>query len=222
MISVFVYAKANVEFKARYGKYLWRAAFVAALFHFLLFMVVPPITFEPYELEEQRFELVEVPPEIEIPPAPREVEMPRVNVEPAAEDEPAADAPDLPETTFDDFSDMPPPPPAAGSDAAEDFLAFDEPPELVEFVTPEYPELARQAGFEGTVRVRVLVDEEGRVVEADLLSHDAWPTIEKAALSAAMKCRFKPATQRSIPVKARVMIPFEFRLDTRPGGSGTP
>lgn len=219
---MFVYAKANVEFKARYGKYLKHAAWMAALFHFFLFVVVPPITFEPYELGEQEFELVEVPPEIEIPPAPKEVEMPRVNVEPAADGEPAADAPDLPETTFDDFSDLPPPPPLGGPAAAEEFLAFDEPPELVEFVTPEYPELARQAGFEGTVKVRVLVDEEGRVIEADLLSGDAWPTIEKAALAAAMKCLFKPATQRSIPVKARVMIPFEFRLDTLPAGQGSP
>jgi len=59
---------------------------------------------------------------------------------------------------------------AGGPAAAEAFLAFDEPPELIDFVTPEYPELARQAGFEGTVRVRVLVDEAGNVVEADLLS----------------------------------------------------
>jgi protein TonB len=220
---MFVYAKANVEFKARYGKYLRHAAWMAALFHFFLFVIVPPITFEPYQLEEQTFELVEVPPEIEIPPAPKEIELPTVNVEPAAVGEPAADAPALPETTFDDFADMPPPPPQnEGSAAAEDFLAFDEPPVLVEFVTPEYPELARQAGFEGTVRVRVLVDEEGRVVEADLLSGDVWPTIEKAALAAALKCRFRPATQRSIPVKARVMIPFEFRLDTRPAGGRAP
>jgi len=212
---MFVYARANVEFKAKYGKYLRHAAWVAAVFHLFLFLVVPPITFEPYQLNDEKFELVEVPPEIELPPAPKEVEMPRMNVEPAAEDKPAADAADLPETTLDDFSDMPPPPPPGSGQAGEDaFLAFDEPPELVEFVTPEYPELARQAGFEGTVRVRVLVDEEGIVVEAELLSSDVWPTIEKAALEAAKKCRFKPATQRSVPVKARVMIPFEFRLNS--------
>jgi protein TonB len=219
---MFVYAKANVEFKARYGKYLRHAAWLAALFHFFLFLAVPPITFEPYALEERRFEVVEVPPEIEIPPAPKEIEMPRVNVEPAAEDEPAAEVPAIPETTFDDFADLPPPPPSGGPAGSEDFLAFDEPPVLVEFVTPEYPELARQAGFEGTVKVRVLVDETGNVAEADLLSGDVWPTIEKAALAAAMKCRFRPATQRSIPVRARVMIPFEFRLDTPPAGKDDP
>jgi len=218
---VFVYARANVEFKAKYGKYLRHAAWIAAVFHLFLFLVVPPITFQPYQLDEEKFELVEVPPEIELPPAPKEVEMPRVNVEPVAEDEPAADAVVIPETTLDDFPDMPPPPPPGGGPAGDDaFLAFDEPPQLVEFVTPEYPELARQAGFEGTVRVRVLVDEEGIVVEAELLSSDVWPTIEKAALEAAKKCRFKPATQRSIPVKARVMIPFEFRLDSPAAPAG--
>jgi len=38
---MFVYAKANVEFKARYGKYLKHAAWMAALFHFFLFVIVP-------------------------------------------------------------------------------------------------------------------------------------------------------------------------------------
>jgi hypothetical protein len=27
-----------------------------------------------------------------------------------------------------------------------------------------------------------------------------------------LKCRFRPARQRTVPVKAHVMIPFQFRL----------
>ncbi len=36
--------------------------------------------------------------------------------------------------------------------------------------------------------------------------------MEKAALEAAKKCRFRPAKQRTVPVKAHVMIPFHFQL----------
>ncbi|UCG51992.1 MAG: energy transducer TonB [Candidatus Latescibacterota bacterium] len=204
-------AAANVEFKAKYGKYVRRSLLGAILIHAALFILSPPFEFKPYQLKEERFEVVELPENIEIPPPPKEIAMPQVPVE-AASDEDADEVDELPETTFEDFSDMPPPPPPGGSDSGV-FLAFDEPPVLIDFVKPKYPDLAREAGFEGTVRVRVLVGEDGKVLAADVLSSDVSPAMEQAALVAAKKCRFKPAKQRTTPVKAHVMIPFNFRLN---------
>ncbi|MEJ2721350.1 MAG: hypothetical protein P8181_09450, partial [bacterium] len=148
-------ATANVQFKRKYGKYLRYSLIGAIIVHVSLFVLSPPFEFKPYKLKEEKFEVVELPENIEIPPPPKEIAMPQVPVE-AASDEEADDVEDLPETTFEDFSDMPPPPPPGGSDSGV-FLAFDEPPVLIDFVTPKYPDLAREAGFEGTVRVRVLV-----------------------------------------------------------------
>ena len=71
----------------------------------------------------------------------------------------------------------------------------------------------REAGIEGTVAVRVLVNEQGKVIAADILSSDVTPAMEKAALEAAKQCRFRPAKQRTVPVKAHVMIPFSFQLN---------
>ena len=116
--------------------------------------------------------------------------------------------------TFDSFEDMPPPPPPS-SGGGDVFLAFDEPPALLDFVSPVYPPLARDAGIEGTVAIRVLVDEQGKVISADVLQSDVTPAMERAALAAAKKCRFRPAKQRTIPVKAHVMIPFQFQLTSR-------
>lgn len=206
-----VTATANVEFKARYGKYVRRALIGAVVLHGLTFVLSPPFTFKPYQLREEKFEVIELPENIEIPPPPKEIAMPQVPVE-AASDDDADEVEDLPETTFEDFSDMPPPPPPGGGDTGV-FLAFDEPPVLVDFVTPRYPDLAREAGFEGTVRVRVLVGEDGKVLGASVLSSDVSPAMEQAAIEAAKKCRFKPAKQRTTPVKAHVMIPFHFRLN---------
>jgi len=73
-------------------------------------------------------------------------------------------------------------------------------------------QLAREAGIEGTVAVSVLVSEEGKVLSASVLSSDVTPAMEKAALEAAKKCRFRPAKQRTVAVKAHVMIPFQFQL----------
>lgn len=209
-MAIAVSANANTAFKAKYTKYLRRAVMAAIFFHVALFVLSPPFTFKPYRLKEEQFEVIEIPDNIEIPPPPKEIAMPQVPVE-AADDE-EADAEELPETTFDDFDEMPPPPPPGGESGGV-FLAFDEPPLLVHFEVPKYPDLAREAGIEGTVRVKVLVAEDGKVLAASLISSDVTPAMEKAALVAAKKCRFKPAKQRTQPVKAHVMIPFHFRLN---------
>ena len=93
------------------------------------------------------------------------------------------------------------------------FLAFDEPPTLVYFEAPKYPDLAREAGIEGTVRIKVLVGSDGKVMNVQMIDSDVTSEMEKAALRAAKKCRFNPAKQRTRPVKAHVMIPFHFRLN---------
>ncbi|MDH3214918.1 MAG: energy transducer TonB [Candidatus Krumholzibacteria bacterium] len=209
-MSIVIQTSANKAFKAKYPRYVRNALLGAVVFHVLVFVLSPPFTFKPYRLKEEQFEVIDVPDNIEIPPPPKEIAMPQVPVE-AADDE-DADTEDLPETTFDDFDEMPPPPPPGGGDQGV-FLAFDEPPTLKHFEVPVYPELAREAGIEGTVRVKVLVMEDGKVSSVSVVSSDVTPAMEKAALAAAKKCRFNPAKQRTTPVKAHVMIPFHFRLN---------
>ena len=208
-MAIAINPTANKTFKGKYPKYVRNALYGAVGFHVLLFVLSPPFTFKPYRLNEEQFEVVEIPDNIEIPPPPKEVAMPQVPVE-AADDE-ADESEDLPETTFDDFDDMPPPPPPGGGGGGV-FLAFDEPPTLIHFEVPSYPDLAREAGIEGTVRVKVLVAEDGKVVTVELISSDVTDAMAKAALAAARKCRFSPAKQRTTPVKAHVLIPFIFRL----------
>jgi len=147
--------------------------------------------------------------QINIPPPPKEIALPQVPVEAAEGDEDTED--DMAPTTFDSFEDMPPPPPPS-SGGGDVFLAFDEAPQLIYFESPEYPPLARDAGIEGTVAVKVLVNEQGKVVSAEVLQSDVTPAMERAAVAAAKKCKFRPAKQRTIAVRAHVMIPFQFQL----------
>ena len=200
---------ANTVFKAQYNRIIRRSIVGAIIIHIGVFVFSPEFTFKPYKLREEQFEVVEVPENIEIPPPPQEIQQPQVDIQAAEDDE--ADEEEIAPTTFDSFEDMPPPPPPSGG-GSEVFLAFDEPPVLVDFVSPEYPALAREAGIEGTVAVRVLVNEEGKVISADVLQSDVTDAMAKAAVEAAKKCRFRPAKQRTIPVKAHVMIPFHFQL----------
>ncbi len=48
-----------------------------------------------------------------------------------------------------------------------DFVAFDELPVLLSAEQPAYPDLAREAGITGTVRVNVLVGKDGQRQEGD-------------------------------------------------------
>jgi protein TonB len=201
---------ANAEFKSQYGKYIRWALLVAVIFHFTAFVFTPQFTITPYKLKEEQFEVIDIPEQIDLPPPPPDVPPPPVAVQAAEDDADATD--EIAETTFENFEDMPPPPSPSGGGGSEVFLAFDEPPTMIEFASPEYPPLAREAGIEGTVAIRVLVSEEGKVLDASVLQSDVTPAMNQAAVQAALKCRFRPAKQRTVPVKAHVMIPFQFKL----------
>jgi protein TonB len=92
-----------------------------------------------------------------------------------------------------------------------DFVAFDELPVLLSAEQPEYPDLAREAGITGTVRVNVLVGKDGRVKKA--IAMDGPELFRDSAIEAAKRARFKPALQGRNPVEVWVLIPFNFELN---------
>jgi TonB family protein len=102
---------------------------------------------------------------------------------------------------------MPPP-----AETATEFHAFDEAPVLLRAQSPRYPDLARQAGIEGTVLLNVLVDEDGKVGDVSIIQSDVTSAMEKAAIEAAKGFFFKPAKQRTVPVRAHIAVPIRFKL----------
>lgn len=77
---------------------------------------------------------------------------------------------------------------------------------------PVYPEIARRAGVEGTVWVKIWVDKEGNPRKAQVLKSDA-ELFNQPAIDAAMKWKFTPAIMNNGPVAVWVSIPFKFRLN---------
>lgn len=90
------------------------------------------------------------------------------------------------------------------------FIPVEQEPVLVAIPSPEYPELARDAGIEGTVLVRVLVGEDGFVHRALIL--ESVMGLDDAALQAARAAVFRPALQQERPVAVWIVVPIEFRL----------
>ncbi len=85
---------------------------------------------------------------------------------------------------------------------------------LIDFATqrvnPVYPQQARTIRQTGIVKVEIMVDEQGKVVEVQKAS---GPTLlQSAAKDAAKKWRFKPFLRDGQPIKATGFISFNFTL----------
>src|SRR5262249_55593350 len=92
---------------------------------------------------------------------------------------------------------------AAGQDLA--------PPELLEAAEAVYPEEARAAKLEGSVVLRLTIDVDGHVAEADVMEA-AGHGFDAAAREAAMRFRFAPARRAGEPMLSRIRYVFPFRL----------
>jgi len=199
---------ANTEFKAEYPKYIQISLLFALLIHAVAFAFWPEYVPGVYRLREERLEVFDIPPEIEIPPPPEEIARPEVAVEVEASDDASEDETIAP--TFLDAENLPPAPPPPPPEP-EMFFAFDTYPVVTRSATPVYPELARKAEVEGTVVVMATIDEGGNVISAWIANTTA-EVLDQSALDAAYKFKFTPAKQRDVAVKATISIPFRFSL----------
>ena len=94
-----------------------------------------------------------------------------------------------------------------------EFVPVEKYPQIVKQVLPIYPELAKRAGVEGSVYVKVLVSKEGKPLKAVVIKSDS-DVFNKPAIDAAMQYLFTPAIQHKAPVMVWVVVPFKFKLNT--------
>lgn len=74
---------------------------------------------------------------------------------------------------------------------------------------PVYPSIAKAANVGGAVQVQVLVDENGNVASANVVS--GHPLLQSAALQAARNAKFSPAKIAGQPVKVSGVIIYNFQ-----------
>ena len=92
-----------------------------------------------------------------------------------------------------------------------DFVPVEKQPQVINQVTPKYPELAQRAGIEGRVWVKIWVDKDGKPRKAVIVKSDA-EIFNEPAKEAAMATRFTPAIMNKGPVAVWVVIPYTFKL----------
>ena len=81
---------------------------------------------------------------------------------------------------------------------------------LINRVVPGYPALARQVHLEGAVRLRAIIDREGRVSSLEVLS--GHPLLAQVALDAVSRWRYRPTLLNGQPVEVETYITVIFQL----------
>jgi protein TonB len=91
-----------------------------------------------------------------------------------------------------------------------EYVYVEELPEAVTRVPPVYPDIAREAGVDGTVQVQALVGKDGHVKDVRVMK--SIPMLDAAATSAVKQWVFKPALSNNKPVAVWVAVPVKFSL----------
>ncbi len=91
-----------------------------------------------------------------------------------------------------------------------EYVYFEEMPEAITKVPPQYPDIAREAGVDGVVTVQALVGKDGKVKDTKVTK--SVPMLDAAAVAAVRGWVFKPALSNNKPVAVWVAIPVRFNL----------
>jgi TonB family protein len=99
-------------------------------------------------------------------------------------------------------------PPARGVIAQSGLV----PPELSQGAIPDYPESKKAAAESASVTLSLTIGADGAVEEANVTT-SAGAEFDEAALAAAKKLAFKPATRDGKPIAARIPYRFDFAYE---------
>ncbi|NQV16128.1 energy transducer TonB [bacterium] len=205
----------HVSVKLQHRRFLeYGAMIVLSLFTLVLYFI-PKFNVEDIAQNEYiaPIENIEIPPDTQQFDKPPPPARPSIPIE--SEDEEIDEDLTIEETDLEDFEilDEPPPPPESNVI----FIAYDEPPEPIGGYAAiqkavVYPEIAREAGIEGTVIVQATIGKDGKVKETIILKGIPKTGLDEAAMDAIKKIKWKPAYQRDKPVTVRISVPVVFRL----------
>ncbi len=219
-MSILERKKPNVNLHKYYMINLQIGFIVTLIFLITAFRVnwQPGSDFDIVEKEQEIIEMEEIvqtEQEITPPPPPRPP-----SPEPVPDDEIIEDQFfDLDtEIDLDAPLDMPPPPPPEDDEEEEPevFTIVEDMPELkggmeAIYRNLRYPEIARQAGIEGRVIVQFIIDENGQVVDPQVV-RGIGGGCDEAAIEAVKQVEFTPGRQRGRAVRVRYSLPITFRL----------
>ena len=227
---------ANDRFKRSFESWLWGSMIAATIFHFMLFQFWPTQTAADISFTAEDLEVIDLLPEIEIPPPPEAISRPATPVMALREiDQDITIAP----TTFADnpVEALPPPPTDDGAvdlSANPVFTPYTVHPEIKNrgevraALMREYPPALRDARIGGEVVVWFYVSDAGRVLHSEVDRSSGREDLDQAALRVADVLQFNPAIRNrpgdipnaalpipNEPVAVWIQLPITFDVQGR-------
>ena len=203
---------------------LFLALLGGAFMTFAVFYVIPLM--KKLEGMRERTKVAEVE-EIGFEEAPEEYESPEEEPPPEEEEEPPPELQEM-DSELDLSLDLPDLAVGIGSgplldikpefdirDSGDNFLNsgdLDQPPKATSRTPPRYPQRMRQRGTEGVVVVRAMVDENGVVGDVTVKESSGSPELDRAAMNAIKRWRYKPAIKGGRKVRAPIVQRISFKL----------
>lgn len=210
--------KANCRFKRGWAATVYLAVLLSVGLHLGLFEAFPRMETRDLSAEEaSSTEVVEIPPDVRIPPPPEQVARP---AEPKVATTDVAPEATTPPT---DFEEQPrrqqmPAPPSVGSSTAErpSFIPRDVDPklrnesELLKLLKRHYPPALAEAGIGGRIVLWVFVDTDGEAAEVRIRKSSGYEKLDRAAREVAKQMTFEPAQSRDKPIAVWVAQTITF------------
>lgn len=210
-----LWVTANERFKKRNGDWMAIGVIAAVLVHGALFAFFPELNADDIDFTGDEAEVVDLPPEVEIPPPPEQISRPATpTVAPAALDEDITIA----RTDFESnpVENLPPPPAGARPSEVPSYIPRDVEPrlkngrEIEQVLQQRYPSMLREAGIGGTVVLYVFVDTNGEPANTQVQQSSGYPQLDAAAADVVDEMEFSPAMNRDRPVGVWVLQSVEF------------
>lgn len=120
---------------------------------------------------------------------------------------PSSSAPSITQD-LNQAEEPPPAPPLASSQVIEIIPESVSQSRAIAKVKPDYPPTAKKMNATGTVEVEIIISETGAVVDATAVSGHL--ALRNAAVEAARKWVFEPATINGAPVRVKSVLTFVF------------
>jgi len=191
------------------------AILAAVAIHATVFAFMPPFEAPAFASDTDVIGILELPPEIVVPPPPEAIvrpAAPRLTVG-APADEATIDV-----VPFNDerWRRLPPVHPTGPPTGTPTWIQRDQDPRLLNLAevrgTMErlYPALLREAGIGGVVVLWIFVGEDGRTQRTQVYRSSGYPAFDDTAVQVAGSMRFAPAQNRDQPVGVWIQIPVEF------------
>ncbi|WP_193214619.1 energy transducer TonB [Luteolibacter marinus] len=148
--------------------------------------------------------------EMEPPPEPEEEPPPPEPMDEPTDIDSGLDLSDLPLGTGGGGFVMNIPKFAMKGDDA--FGGMDSPPVPTSKFPPSYPSSLLSKGIGGKVLIACEVDESGKIISTKVRQSSGHPELDKAALAAVTRWKFKPGTKSGRKVRASCVVPFNFEV----------